>query len=100
MLKVGDKVYLHVKELDVAIEKLGFNTARLCIIDKIETVQQGKEELGLYKLTNIDGSYNFSVMSNDKLWKMATASELAEVIKKSKRYDETTKEDLLKIILE
>ena len=55
MLNINDKVYLHIKELKVSIDKTGFNINRLCRVEAIEPVKSTSgEEIGLYKLRSID----------------------------------------------
>lgn len=90
MLTINDKVYLHIGELKSSIDKVGFNKTRLC---KIIDIQAGKDtannEVGVYTLQAIHDSMTYSVVSNDKLWKMSGVEELVEIIKQS-NYDHDT----------
>ena len=99
MLNIGDKIYLHIGELDRSIEKANFNQSRLCkIVDIIPARTEKNEEVGIYKLESIFTKNEYSVMSNDNLWRMSEVDKLIEVIKASSSLDDSTKEKILEKI--
>ena len=99
MLNIGDKIYLHIGELDKSIEKANFNQSRLCkIVDIIPARTEKNEEVGIYKLESIFTKNEYSVMSNDNLWRMSEVDKLIEVIKASSSLDDSTKEKILEKI--
>ena len=99
MLNIGDKIYLHIGELDKSIEKANFNQSRLCkIVDIIPARTEKNEEVGIYKLESIFTKNEYSVMSNDNLWRMSEVDKLIEVIKASSSLDDNTKEKILEKI--
>ena len=99
MLNIGDKIYLHIGELDKSIEKANFNQSRLCkIVDIIPARTEKNEEVGIYKLESIFTKNKYSVMSNDNLWRMSEVDKLIEVIKASPSLDDSTKEKILEKI--
>ena len=99
MLNIGDKIYLHIGELDKSIEKANFNQSRLCkIVDIIPARIEKNEEVGIYKLESIFTKNEYSVMSNDNLWRMSEVDKLIEVIKASPSLDDDTKEKILEKI--
>ena len=99
MLNIGDKIYLHIGELDKSIEKANFNQSRLCkIVDIIPARTEKNEEVGIYKLESIFTKNEYSVMSNDNLWRMSEVNKLIEVIKASPSLDDNTKEKILEKI--
>lgn len=100
MLKVGDKVYLHIGDIDKSINKVGFNKSRLCRITGLEPVRsEDNEKIGLYNLQAIYEDKTYNVLSNDKLWNISSADELVEVVKQSK-YDNETIDAIVKVIYE
>ena len=99
MLNIGDKIYLHIGELDRSIEKANFNQSRLCkIVDIVPARTEKNEEVGIYKLESIFTKNKYSVMSNDNLWRMSEVDKLIEVIKASSSLDDSTKEKILEKI--
>ena len=101
MLNINDKVYLHIKELKISIDKTGFNINRLCRVEAIEPVKSTSgEEIGLYKLRSIDGEKEYQVYSNDPIWKISKAEELVPIIKDCHRYDNSLKEQFINKIYE
>ena len=99
MLNIGDKIYLHIGELDRSIEKANFNQSRLCkIVDIVPARTEKNEEVGIYKLESIFTKNEYSVMSNDNLWRMSEVDKLIEVIKASPSLDDDTKEKILEKI--
>ena len=99
MLNIGDKIYLHIGELDRSIEKANFNQSRLCkIVDIVPARTEKNEEVGIYKLESIFTKNEYSVMSNDNLWRMSEVDKLIEVIKASSSLDDSTKEKILEKI--
>ena len=99
MLNIGDKIYLHIGELDKSIEKANFNQSRLCkIVDIVPARTEKNEEVGIYKLESIFTKNEYSVMSNDNLWRMSEVDKLIEVIKASSSLDDSTKEKILEKI--
>ena len=101
MLNIGDKIYLHIGELDRSIEKANFNQSRLCkIVDIVPARTEKNEEVGIYKLESIFTKNEYSVMSNDNLWRMSEVDKLVEVIKASPSLDDNTKEKIIEKIYE
>ena len=101
MLNIGDKIYLHIGELDRSIEKANFNQSRLCkIVDIVPARTEKNEEVGIYKLESIFTKNEYSVMSNDRMWRISEADKLMEVIKASPSLDDRTKEEILEKIYE
>ena len=101
MLNIGDKIYLHIGELDRSIEKANFNQSRLCkIVDIVPARTEKNEEVGIYKLESIFNKNEYSVMSNDRMWRISEANKLMEVIKASPSLDDRTKEEILEKIYE
>ena len=101
MLNIGDKIYLHIGELDKSIEKANFNQSRLCkIVDIIPARTEKNEEVGIYKLKSIFTDNEYSVMSNDNLWRMSEVDKLVEVVKASPSLDDNTKEKIIEKIYE
>ena len=99
MLNIGDKIYLHIGELDRSIEKANGNQSRLCkIVDIVPARTEKNEEVGIYKLESIFTKNEYSVMSNDNLWRMSEVDKLIEVIKASPSLDDSTKEKILEKI--
>ena len=99
MLRVNDKVYLHLKDLDVSVNKLGFNIDRLCIIKDISIAKDSNgEDVGMYVLKSVHSDKEYKIMSNDRMWRMSEADKLVEVIKASPSLDERTKEEILEKI--
>ena len=48
MLKIDDKVYLHIKDLETSINRMGFNIDRLCKIKDISTAKDSNNnEVGI-----------------------------------------------------
>lgn len=99
MLRVNDKVYLHLKDLDVSVNKLGFNIDRLCIVKDISIAKDSNgEDVGMYVLKSVYSDKEYKIMSNDRMWRMSEADKLVEVIKSSPSLDERTKEEILERI--
>ena len=99
MLRVNDKVYLHLKDLDVSVNKLGFNIDRLCIVKDISIAKDSNgEDVGMYVLKSVHSDKEYKIMSNDRMWRMSEADKLIEVIKASPSLDERTKEEILEKI--
>ena len=99
MLRVNDKVYLHLKDLDVSVNKLGFNIDRLCIVKDISIAKDSnREDVGMYVLKSVYSNKEYKIMSNDRMWRMSEADKLIEVIKASPSLDERTKEEILEKI--
>ena len=99
MLNIGDKVYLHLKDIEISINKMGFNINRLCTIKEITTAKDtGGNDVGIYVLKCVDSDKEYRVMSNDRMWKMTDADKLAGIIKTSKSFDEQTKEQIIEKI--
>ena len=99
MLNIGDKIYLHIGELDKSIEKANFNQSRLCkIVDIIPARTEKNEEVGIYTLESRFTKNKYSVMSSDNLWRMSEVDKLIEVIKASPSLDDSTKEKILEKI--
>lgn len=100
MLKIGDKVYLHIKKIDVSINSIGFNINRLCIVKDIEPVTvPGEENVGIYKLKSVNDDKEYTVMSNDKLWKMTQIADVVEAVKVSDKFDDQYKEQVITELL-
>ena len=98
MLNIGDKVYLHIGELENSINKVNFNKTRLCKIIDIKPARiESGEEVGIYTLQALFNEEEYNVMSNDNLWKMSSVEDLVEAIKKSK-YDEDTIAAIIELI--
>lgn len=101
MLKIDDKVYLHIKDLETSINRMGFNISRLCIVKSIETAKDtGGNEVGIYTLKCVDSDKEYRVMTNDRMWKMTDANQLIDIIKASASLDEQTKEQIIEKIYE
>ena len=101
MLKIDDKVYLHIKDLETSINRMGFNIDRLCKIKDISTAKDSNNnEVGIYTLKCVDSDKEYKIMSNDRMWRMSEADKLVEVIKASPSLDERTKEEILEKIYE
>ena len=99
MLRINDKVYLHLKDLDVSVNKLGFNIDRLCIVKDISIAKDSNgEDVGMYVLKSVHSDKEYKIMSNDRMWRMSEADKLVEVIKASPSLDERTKEEILEKI--
>ena len=99
MLRVNDKVYLHLKDLNVSVNKLGFNIDRLCIVKDISIAKDSNgEDVGMYVLKSVYSDKEYKIMSNDRMWRMSEADKLVEVIKSSPSLDERTKEEILERI--
>ena len=99
MLNVNDKVYIHLKELEVSIDKMGFNIDRLCVIKEISTAKDTSgRDIGIYVLKCVDSDKEYRIMSDDRVWKITEASKLVEIIKNSNRYDVETKEQIIEKI--
>ena len=99
MLRVNDKVYLHLKDLDVSVNKLGFNIDRLCIVKDISIAKDSNgEDVGMYVLKSVYSNKEYKIMSNDRMWRMSEADKLIEVIKASPSLDDKTKEEILEKI--
>lgn len=99
MLRINDKVYLHLKDLDVSVNKLGFNIDRLCIVKDISIAKDSNgEDVGMYVLKSVYSDKEYKIMSNDRMWRMSEADKLVEVIKASPSLDERTKEEILERI--
>ena len=63
MLKVNDKVYIHIKELKTSIDKMGFNTDRLCIVQSIETAKDvDGNDVGIYKYKSFSLSISYYLL--------------------------------------
>ena len=89
MLRIGDKVYLHIKDIETSINKMGFNINRLCTVKDITTAKDtGGNDVGIYVLKCVDSDKEYRVMSNDRMWKITDADKLVEIIKTSKSFDE------------
>ena len=98
MLNIGDKVYLHIGELENSINKVNFNKTRLCRITDIKPARiESGEEVGIYTLQALFNEEEYNVMSNDNLWKMSSVEDLVEAIKKSK-YDEDTIAAIIELV--
>ena len=99
MLNIGDKVYLHIGELENSINKVNFNKTRLCKITDIKPAHiESGEEVGVYTLQALFNEEEYNVMSNDNLWRMSEVDKLIEVIKASSSLDDSTKEKILEKI--
>ena len=99
MLNINDKVYLHIGQLDRSINNSNFNKSRLCkILDIKQARAANGEQVGIYTLQAIhDKDRVYTVMSNDKLWKMSSVNDLKDVIKESK-YDTKTIAEIIDLI--
>lgn len=101
MLKIDDKVYLHIKDLETSINRMGFNIDRLCKIKDISTAKDSNNnEVGIYTLKCVDSDKEYRVMTNDRMWKMTDANQLIDIIKASVSLDEQTKEQIIEKIYE
>ena len=101
MLKIDDKVYLHIKDLETSINRMGFNIDRLCEIKDISTAKDSNNnEVGIYTLKCVDSDKEYRVMTNDRMWKMTDANQLIDIIKASVSLDEQTKEQIIEKIYE
>lgn len=101
MLKIDDKVYLHIKDLETSINRMGFNIDRLCKIKDISTAKDSNNnEVGIYTLKCVDSDKEYRVMTNDRMWKMTDANQLIDIIKTSVSLDEQTKEQIIEKIYE
>ena len=101
MLKINDKVYLHIKDLETSINRMGFNIDRLCKIKDISTIKDSNNnEVGIYTLKCVDSDKEYRVMTNDRMWKMTDANQLIDIIKASVGLDEQTKEQIIEKIYE
>ena len=101
MLKIDDKVYLHIKDLETSINRMGFNIDRLCKIKDISTAKDSNSnEVGIYTLECVDSDKEYRVMTNDRMWKMTDANQLIDIIKASVSLDEQTKEQIIEKIYE
>ena len=101
MLKIDDKVYLHIKDLETSISRMGFNIDRLCKIKDISTAKDSNNnEVGIYTLKCVDSDKEYRVMTNDRMWKMTDANQLIDIIKASVSLDEQTKEQIIEKIYE
>lgn len=101
MLKINDKVYLHIKDLETSINRMGFNIDRLCKIKDISTAKDSNNnEVGIYTLKCVDSDKEYRVMTNDRMWKMTDANQLIDIIKASVSLDEQTKEQIIEKIYE
>ena len=101
MLKVNDKVYIHIKELKTSIDKMGFNTDRLCIVQSIETAKDvDGNDVGIYKLKSVGSEKEYRIFTNDRVWKITEADKLIDIIKNSDSIDKQMKEQLLEKIYE
>ena len=101
MLKIDDKVYLHIKDLETSINRMGFNIDRLCKIKDISTAKgSNNNEVGIYTLKCVDSDKEYRVMTNDRMWKMTDANQLIDIIKASVSLDEQTKEQIIEKIYE
>ena len=101
MLKIDDKVYLHIKDLETSINRMGFNIDRLCKIKDISTAKDSNNnEVGIYTLKCVDSDKEYRVMTNDRMWKMTDADQLIDIIKASVSLDEQTKEQIIEKIYE
>lgn len=101
MLKIDDKVYLHIKDLKTSINRMGFNIDRLCKIKDISTAKDSNNnEVGIYTLKCVDSDKEYRVMTNDRMWKMTDANQLIDIIKASVSLDEQTKEQIIEKIYE
>ena len=101
MLKIDDKVYLHIKDLETSINRMGFNIDRLCKIKDISTAKDSNNnEVGIYTLKCVDSDKEYRVMTNDRMWKMTGANQLIDIIKASVSLDEQTKEQIIEKIYE
>ena len=91
MLNKNDKVYLHIGDLKKSIDKSNFNKTRLCkIVDIKKTKHISGEMIGIYTLKAIyDNDREYTVMSNDKLWKISSMDSLIEAVKQSKYNPDT-----------
>ena len=101
MLTIDDKVYLHIKDLETSINRMGFNIDRLCKIKDISTAKDSNNnEVGIYTLKCVDSDKEYRVMTNDRMWKMTDANQLIDIIKASVSLDEQTKEQIIEKIYE
>ena len=101
MLKIDDKVYLHIKDLETSINRMGFNIDRLCKIKDISTAKDSNNnEVGIYTLKCVDSDKEYRVMTNDRMWKMTDANQSIDIIKASVSLDEQTKEQIIEKIYE
>ena len=101
MLKIDDKVYLHIKDLETSINRMGFNIDRLCKIKDISTAKDSNNnEVGIYTLKCVDSDKEYRVMTNARMWKMTDANQLIDIIKASVSLDEQTKEQIIEKIYE
>ena len=101
MLKIDDKVYLHIKDLETSINRMGFNIDRVCKIKDISTAKDSNNnEVGIYTLKCVDSDKEYRVMTNDRMWKMTDANQLIDIIKASVSLDEQTKEQIIEKIYE
>lgn len=95
MLRVRDRVYLHIGDLKNGINKAGYNRDRVCEIKEIKPiVLDNGEEAGLYVLKAMHCDKEYKVLADDKIWIISPIEDLIEVIKISD-YDVIIKEKIL-----
>lgn len=95
MLRINDKVYLHIGDLSKGLSKVGYNKDRLCVVKEVKNVVlDNGEEAGIFILKALNCDKEYRVLAEDKIWKIATLEELIEGVKQS-NYDAQMKEQLI-----